>query len=161
MSVHESVREVLAETTRALQHWAVEQRDVADIEIDEGDGYWRLVAQPFAAHACPFELIVYDDGVHYDIEVNARSFQELRTRNLQLLPALARAIATGRVLTTRLLSARTGLLCAVETTIAPEGDGLGTWRRLQHVTAVAELLNSDNCERQARHYLPYRRSSNL
>lgn len=157
MSVHESVREVLAETTGALQRWAGEHRDVADIDLDNGDGYWRLDVRPFALHACPFELVVHADGVHYDIAVDTCSYAGLRTRNIQLLPVLVSALVAGRVVTARWRSIHTGLLHSVETTISPEDAACDTWRQTQHVEAVSQLLDSSDCERHAKHYVPYRR----
>lgn len=158
MSVHESVRDDLAKATAALQRWADEHGDVAEIELDDGDGYWRLGVRPFALYACPFELVVYDDGVHYDIAVDTCSYADLRTRNMQFLPALVSAITAGCVVIAHWRSIHTGLLHSVETRISPEGDAVGSWQQTQRVAAVANLLKISDCERHAKHYVPYRRA---
>ena len=161
MAVHENIREALTDVTGVLQRWADENRDVAHIVTDQNDGYWRLSAQPSAPDACPFELIIHDDGEHYSLSVDSRNYADLRTRNLQILPALVLAITDGRVLTSHLISSRTGVLAAIETTIQVDGETLQRWRQLQHVTSLPHLLNTEDCERQTRHYLPYRRARTL
>jgi hypothetical protein len=129
---------------------------VARIDETETGSYWRIAAEPAAANACPFELIVYFDRQAFDIVIGPESYESCPAEDPALLPAMVEAIVNGDVITRTWVSANTGAPHSVAT-ILPLPDG-SDWERsrlegtVARAIAPASRISEDHC------YAPYTRA---
>ena len=138
-------------TITALQQWHRTIADCARIEEQAATSFWRLAVTPFAAGACPFEVILHQRQT-CDIAIGPESYENRSSDELDRLPAMADAIAAGRVLTRTKTSAMTGLLFAVVTELRL-ADGQA-WKGKRWIVIGANLGATT---REDHWYLPYRR----
>ena len=135
----------------ALRHWQRALAERAHGEEEAGATYWRLTVSPFADGACPFEVILHDRQT-CDLAIGPESYEDRTSDEFDRLPAIAEAIAAGRVLTRTKRSALTGLMLAIETEIQlANGE---TWKADRWLVPG---INADVMVREDRWYLPYRR----
>jgi hypothetical protein len=147
-------RERLEQTLIALEAWADEIRDYADIEISASERYWGMDVQPHFPNACPFELLVHRDQT-FDLALDREHYEKRPIERFDLFLKLAKAIAAGRVERIETRNALTGVLIAIATRveIAEGWDWLG--RRTVLKQSLHALEQSEEC--QAFRFLPYRR----
>lgn len=138
-------------TIAALQQWHRAIADCAHIEEQAATNFWRLAVMPFAAGACPFEVILHQRQT-CDLAIGPESYENRTSDELDRLPSIAEAIASGRVLTRTKTSAMTGLAFAIETEIRfAEGQ---VWKAERWIVVGARPVAMT---REDRWYLPYRR----
>lgn len=138
-------------TIAALQQWHRGITDCAHVEEEAAGNFWRLAITPFTASACPFEVILHQRQT-CDLAIGPESYENRTSDELDRLPAMAEAIAAGRVLTRTKSSAVTGLTVAIETEIRL-ADGQ-VWRAERWIVMGTR---SNALVREDRWYLPYRR----
>ena len=135
----------------ALQQWQRAIADCAHIEEQAAANFWRLAVTPFAAGACSFEVILHQRQT-CDLAIGPESYENRTSDELDRLPAMAEAIAAGRVLTRSKASAMTGLVLAVETEIRlADGQVWKAERWIVMGTRPGALVREDHW------YLPDRR----
>ncbi|MFN3745964.1 MAG: hypothetical protein ACK4TL_14785 [Hyphomicrobiaceae bacterium] len=138
-------------TIGALRQWQRAIADCAHGEEEAGATYWRLTISPLADGACPFEVILHDRQT-CDLAIGPESYEGRSSDELDRLPAMAEAIAAGRVLTRTRRSALTGLVLAIETELQlANGE---TWKAERWLVPG---INAGAMVREDRWYLPYRR----
>jgi hypothetical protein len=156
----DTYRAKLQQTIAAIKAWTGFVADVARVEEGEIPGAWRLALTPRSARACPIEIVLRDDQ-RCDLRVGGETYEDLaltsedRSTSLDLMLPLLEAVVEGNVLTRRISSAGTGLLCSVASIVTLQ-DGT----RFEHVHAPARLNGAavpDAVEIRDIHYLPYRR----
>ncbi|MGQ0457157.1 MAG: hypothetical protein ACT4OU_08845 [Hyphomicrobium sp.] len=144
----------LAETVQAMEQWADEMRDAADIAIREAATFWKIDAAPFAPGACRFETL-FNANQTYSLVVAGETYENRPFDRFEFFPMLARAVAAGRVERIETLSALTAAVEMIETRIELE-DGwawIGERRVGPRVGRRLEVAE----ERRVRRFLPYRR----
>lgn len=146
-------RSRLQAAIEGLRYWIPTVSDVANVAEREGEGYWKIQVTPAAANACPFELVLRTDQRH-DLVIGGETFEDLPTRSLDVFVPLAEAIAEGRVMQCRWLSAATGAQTAIET-IVTLSDGR-EWSSARMLTPLASD-HPDAVIAKARHFVPYHR----
>ena len=138
-------------TIVALQQWQRTLGDCAHIEEEAAATFWRLAVSPFAAGACPFEVILHQRQV-CDLAIGPESYENRSSDDLDRLPAMAEAISAGAVLTRTKSSAVSGLVLAIETEVRlADGQMWKADRWLVSGIKPGAML------RESRWYLPYRR----
>lgn len=138
-------------TIAALQQWQRALVDCARIEEEAAATFWRLAVSPFAVGACPFEVILHQRQI-CDLAIGPESYEGRSSDELDRLPAMAEAIAAGRVLTRTKSSAVSGLVLAVETEVRlADGQSWKADRWLVSGIKPGAMVRDD------RWYLPYRR----
>jgi len=137
-------------TIEALQKWRGALADCAHVEEEGAATFWRLAVSPFAAGACPFEVILHQRQA-CDLAIGPESYEKRSADEFDRLPAMADAIAAGHVLTRTKASTGTALLLAVETEVRL-ADGQ-VWKADRWLVSgfKGAMLRED------RWYLPYRR----
>lgn len=146
-------RSQLRQALKRIDAWAATASAVATIEVSEAETYWRLQAQPWAQHACPFELIVHHDQ-HFDLQVGAESYERCPVGDVGMLAQLVEAIGEGRVITRAHVSRNTGAVRSIETIIELNEGRL--WRSERTNDPLAKVIRPEDCETQDRRYVPYR-----
>jgi hypothetical protein len=137
-------------TIAALQQWHRALADCAHTDEEAAATFWRLAVTPYAAGACSFEIVLHLRQT-CDLAIGPESYENRGSDELDRLPAMAEAIAAGRVLTRTKSSAMTGLLLAIETEIRlPDGPAWKAERWL--VMGVKPGVMT----RENKWYLPYR-----
>ena len=138
-------------TITALQQWSRAIADCAHVEEQAAASFWRLAVRPFSAGACPFEVILHQRQT-CDLAIGPESYENRTSDELDRLPAMAEAIAAGRVLTRSKASIMTGLVLAIETEIRlADGQLWKAERWIVMGTRPGAMTRDD------RWYLPYRR----
>jgi hypothetical protein len=138
-------------TIAALQQWRRSIADCARTEEQAAAGFWRLSIAPFAAGACTFEVILHQRQT-CDLAIGPESYENRASDELDRLPAMAEAIAAGRVLTRSKASVMTGLVLAVETEIRLADEHVWKAERWIVMGTRPGAMTRDD-----RWYLPYRR----
>jgi hypothetical protein len=146
-------RPKLQETIAALEEWAKQIGPFARVERSATN--WRIKVVPPVPNACPCELILRRDQ-QFDLVISEETYEDLPIRDLALFLPLLQAVVAGNVTTRRWISSATGLEYQVET-VAPLPDGT-SWRG-ERRNALAPDPSEINLECEARHYVPYFRSS--
>lgn len=137
----------------ALEAWAAGMREAADITVESANSYWRMRALPFAAGACPFEILFNSDQT-FSLSLALEVYEERPIDRFDFFPMLARAISRGRIARIDTRSALTGQLDRIEMRVELE-DGWA-WigeRRVSRNRSGADAAE----ERNAHPYLPYMR----
>jgi hypothetical protein len=129
---------------------------IARIDETETGTYWRIAAEPAAANACPFELIVHFDRQAFDIVIGAESYESCPAEDAALLRAMVEAIVNGDVITRRWSSANTGAPCSVDT-IVPLPDGTD-WQRSRQEGTLARVIPPASRIFEDHRYAPYARA---
>jgi hypothetical protein len=138
-------------TIAALQNWCQAIAECAHVEEQAATNFWRLAVVPFAAGACPFEMILHQRQT-CDLAIGPESYENRPSDEFDRLPAMAEAIAAGRALTRTKASVMTGLKFAIETEIRlADGQVWKAERWIITGTRPGALVRED------RWYLPYRR----
>lgn len=154
MTIDDRYRAQLQAAIAALRYWVPTISDAAHVTQSDGSAYWSLAAEPNAAGACPFELVLRTDGKH-DIMIAGESYEDLPTDDLDMFVPLACAIARGDVIRRMTVTAATGTPVTIETIV--NLDGGKVWRQTRdlpsarHPDAASEVLAED------RTFLPYKR----
>ncbi len=148
----DAFRTRLREAIASLRDWTATNRDVAEVDEIETPEYWRIEIRPRAAAACPVELILHRAQV-YDLMIGAETFAGRPIEQLDLFRKLIEAIAAGNVITRTWLTAGTGAIHSVETSVTYESGTLAGERR----EALAVTISRDACLAIDRAYVPYRR----
>jgi hypothetical protein len=148
-------RKNLSDTISALEAWARDFRDVAEIETPETAAYWKLSVVPHVAGACPFELLLRADQ-KFNAAIGGEIYEDKPIDKFEFFPMLARAIATGNVEHIEVLNALTGALDAIETRVTLE-DGWA-WIGERRTGPRGARRTDSTQELRTRHFLPYRRS---
>jgi hypothetical protein len=130
--------------------------NVARTDETETGGYWRIAAEPAAANACPFELIVHFDRQAFDIVIGPESYESCPAEDPALLPAMVEAIVNGDVITRRWRSANTGAPHSVDT-IVPLPDG-SDWERSRLEGTIARAIPRASRISEDHRYTPYARA---
>jgi hypothetical protein len=138
-------------TIAALQQWHRALADCAHVDEESAATFWRLAITPYAAGTCPFEIVLHQRQT-CDLAIGPESYENRGSDELDRLPAMAEAIAAGRVLTRTKSSAVTGLLLAIETEIRL-ADG-PAWKAERWLVIG---VKPGAMTRENQWYLPYRR----
>jgi hypothetical protein len=147
-------RDRLAGAITALEVWAHQNRDVAEIETSEGSTHWCLRSLPHQPGACAFELILNANQT-FSLNLGGEIYEDRPIDQLEFFPMLARAIAGGHVERIQTLNAMTGAREQVDMRVTLE-DGwawVGERRMGPRQSKRAEALE----ERRREPYLAYRR----
>lgn len=147
-------RNELRTVTGALTRWAKEFEDVADANIKDAGGFWRISARPRARGACPMTLVVREDQ-RFDLRLASETFEDLPIDDFALFAALARAVSDGRVELRDVESAATALPKGRETRVEL-GDG-SVWSRFRGPKLTGLLMTGDDDVVRITRFLPYRR----
>ena len=138
-------------TIAALQQWHRTIAQYAHVEEQDTTSFWRLAIMPVTPGACPFEVIIHQRQT-CDLAIGPESYENRTSDELDRLPAMAEAIAAGRVLTRTKSSAMTGLVLAIETEIQLADEQV--WKAERWIVMGAR---PNALVREDRWYLPYRR----
>jgi hypothetical protein len=138
-------------TIAALQQWQRAIAHCAHVEEQTAASFWRLAVTPLTVGACPLEVILHQRQT-CDLAIGPESYENRTSDELDRLPAMAEAIAAGRVLTRTKSSAMTGLKLAIETEIRL-ADGQ-VWKAERW---IVKGIRPGAMTRDDRWYLPYRR----
>ncbi|MDX2287372.1 MAG: hypothetical protein NW217_00935 [Hyphomicrobiaceae bacterium] len=142
-------------TITALRYWAPTVRDCAHVTEEEPGGYWRLRVIPFAAGACPFELILLEDRF-YSLMLDGRGYEDMPVARLQMMVPLVEAIANGDVARGLTTSTTTGRLLAITDRVTMADGSVWTQSEVVEHGWDAGTAADDTIER-IRRYLPYHR----
>jgi hypothetical protein len=142
-------RDRLEQTLVEVEKSVAKMRDCAAIDVTASQHYWSVVALPFLAAACPFELIIKADQ-KFSLKVAAETFENRPVERFELFPRLVRAIEAGHVEKISKFDAMTDALVAIEMRVElePGWDWLGE-RRLSPPASSEEW--------RTHRYLAYRR----
>ncbi len=154
MYADDTYREHLSTAISALQAWAAENRDVADIEIDDADAYWKISVRPHAAGTCPFELL-FDAKQNFSLALDREIYEHRPIDRFDFFAMLARAACDGRIERITTHNAMTAAADMIEMRVILE-DGwawVGERRVGPRPSRKLETAAISRIER----YLPYRR----
>lgn len=154
MSIDDRYRARLQAAIASLRYWVPTISDAAHITQSDGGTYWSLSAEPHISGACPFELVLRDDGRH-DIMIAGESYEDLPTEDLDVFVPLACAIARGDVTRRITSTSATGIPISVETII--QLDGAKNWHKSRALLPPGQRLESGDAVVSDRRFLPYRR----
>ena len=155
MQSYDTSRVKLEQLIASIRAWTGFVADVARVEIsEEGTGY-RIALQPRAAGACPLEFVLDGHEPKCDLMLGGTMYKNVPLPSLDVVLPLLEAVVDGRVVTQRTLSAATGLLKGVSTSIRL-ADGRVIEPKQPSVTA-GNLGDDAGLESREVHYLPYRR----
>lgn len=146
-------------TIAELSAWTGFVADVASVEYGSIDGAWRIAMTPRCSTACPVELLLRDDQ-KFDLRIGSETYEDRPIESLDAFLPLLQAIADGRVVTRRTLSALTGLLRETETFVyvAPSNTFHGRLGSPDGRSLPPPLPGEANgLEIRELHYVPYRR----
>lgn len=147
-------RNKLASVIDALDAWARNTRDAADIETDVTTSFWKMTVTPKTLGACPFELMLRADQ-RFNVRIGDEAYEEKPVDTFEFFPMLARAIERGHVERVAVSSALTGALDAIETRVTLE-DGWA-WIGERRVGQRGSRRVESAQEQRAHRFLPYRR----
>ncbi|MFN0218540.1 MAG: hypothetical protein ACKVP4_06970 [Hyphomicrobium sp.] len=150
----DAFRARLSETIAALDQWAADMRDVAEIAIQQSATFWKIEAAPHAPGTCTFETL-FNANQTYSLVIAGESYEDRPFDRFEFFPMMARAVAAGRVERIQTLSALTATVEMIETRIELE-DGwawIGERRVGPRVRRGLEMAE----ERRVQRFLPYRR----
>jgi hypothetical protein len=147
----EAYRSRLRAKIASIRYWAPQINDVAKIEESETPEYWKLAVVPRVPGACPFEVILRADR-HYGVVIDSETYEDLPITSFNDFLPLVEAIAEGRVVQSRWISAATGRPEAVQTTVSLEPG-----RDWCNGTDLDRVAASEGHVRHDHHFLPYRR----
>lgn len=147
-------RNELRSAIAALVAWADPLEDVADFEIKDGHGFWRLSARPRASGACPLTLVLRDDQT-FDLRLATETFEDLPVEDFALFAAIARAASEGRVELRDVESAATAVPKGRETR-AELGNGR-VWIQFRGTALANQLKAGDDDVVRVTRFVPYRR----
>jgi hypothetical protein len=156
----DTYRARLQQTIASIKAWTGFVADVARVEEGEIPGAWRLALTPRSARACSVEIVLRHDQ-QCDMRIATETYEDLALTSrdpattLDVMLPLLEAIANGNVLTRRISSAATGLLCSVASIVTLRD---GTVIEHVHVAPGPDpAAISGAVEIRDTHYLPYRR----
>ena len=154
MSSDDVFRDRLAGVIAALEAWARDNRDVAEIDTGAVAAYWVIAVVPHALGACPFELMLRADR-RFNLSIGQEMYEDKPIDAFDFFPMLVRAIAKGEVQRVEISSALTAALEIVETRVTLE-DGWA-WIGERRVGSRGTRKSDAAQETRTRRYLPYRR----
>ncbi|HET6388672.1 MAG TPA: hypothetical protein VNZ50_12180 [Hyphomicrobiaceae bacterium] len=142
-------RDRLEQTLLEVETWAAGIRDCADVGIAASDRYWRMAVVPSENLACAFELIMHANQT-FGLRLGAETYEDRPIEQMELFPALVRAIEAGHVDRIEMYNAMTAALTGVATRVElePGWDWVGH-RRISPAGPGEEW--------RTRRFLPYRR----
>jgi hypothetical protein len=146
-------RSRLGAVIESLRYWAPSVSDAARIEEIEAPGSWRFAVTPRTPGACPFELGLRSDR-RFDLMIAGDTFEDMELMPLEDFLPLVAAVAAGRVLVRRRISAATGATADVTTIVTYSNGRSMTLRR---ASTLAGRIPEVALEVRDRHFLPYRR----
>lgn len=147
-------RDRLATTIAALDAWALQNRDVADIETSSGSTHWRLRSLPHQRGACAFELVLTAEQT-FSLNLGGEIYEGRPIDQLDFFPMLVRAVAAGRVERIQTLNAMTGAREQVDMRVTLEDGWAWIGERRTGLRGLRRL--EANEERRCEPYLAYRR----
>lgn len=153
MIAEDVFRSRLQATIASLRYWVPAIADAARIEQTEGHDFWKLSVSPTVAAACPFELMLRTDQF-FDLAIAAETFEDQPVSSLDFFLPLVEAIATGRVIQRKTVSAATAVPLSLETRIT-FADGT-VWSKLRALPGGG-LIDADETLVFDRHFVPYHR----
>ena len=154
MQKSEASRDAHAVARRGIEALLAAHADVAETDLERGDGYVRIALRPRVANACPLDLVLFDDGA-VDLRLAEEEHEGVRDIPPARLATLIGAVLAGKVKTIRETTLATGQLRSVEVVVRP--DRGEAWRRRREVEPISRLVAPEAAEREAHHYVAYRR----
>lgn len=148
----DAFRADLAATISALETWAWQTRDAADIEMATGTEFWKMAVAPRTAGACPFELLLRTDQT-FSLRLDLETYEDRPVETFSFFADLVRALAAGRVERIETLNAMTATLERIEMRVIPERGKEWIGERALGVKAIVPAAE----ERRTRRFLAYRR----
>ena len=94
-------------TTASLDKWIDTIRDVASVEGERTDSYWRSRIRPFETNTCPIELMISRDQT-FDLDIWTESVVRQPVSDLPFFQSLLQATADGDVVCRAWLAHATG-----------------------------------------------------
>ena len=147
-------RTKLRATVKDLERAVAPLAAVAHVEITQTPDYARLSLIPFAAGACPVEIMLRSDQC-FDIAVASEFYEDCRIDRLDLFAPLLLAISGGQVIQRHHLSAATGTERSIETIVTlPDGT---LWQNGYVHERIANAIDADETLLRDRRFLAYRR----
>lgn len=149
----DTYRAKLDQLIASVRAWTGFVADVARVEVTDQGQAWRIALLPKFGNTCPAEIILRPDKT-WDLTIGGHTFKNRALSSLELVLPLLEAIAEGRVVALKSVSASTGLVHGVGTVVT-----LANGTRFEEQQAVIELPAGiePRVETIERHYLPYRR----
>lgn len=154
MTSDDTYRSHLESTIASLKYWLPQISDAARIEESQGTGYWRVMATPHVAGACPFELVLRSSR-SFDLVLDKELYEDLPLEAPQLFVPLLEAVSEGRVIERSKRSMATGAVSEVMS-LVELGSGR-SWQAARRVGPADATADADMQEFHDRHFLPYRR----
>lgn len=145
-------RRNLEKTKSALRAWAKSVEDVAVIDVRDTPAFFDITANPHAAGASPFGLVLRQDQ-RFDLAVANEVFADREISDFDFFAKLATAVTDGHVAQVLTSSALTGLPLEIETRAQLDDGTVWTGARTLHHAATA----GEQTEQRIRAFLPYRR----
>lgn len=137
---------------RDLEAWVATHRDVAQIECARTASYWHVRIAPFAANACPAELILHRSQ-RCDLSAGNETYEDLPIGDPKRWRLVLDAVVAGDLIVRRWVTSATAAVAKIETVITL-ADGT-EWRGERTLATLPD----DMMERRDRHVLPYRRQA--
>ncbi len=147
-------RERLAETIAALEAWAADNGDVAEIEMAVGAEFWKIRAVPHMTGACPFEILLRTNQT-FSVNLASEVYEDRRIDRFDFFAMFARAVTLGNVERIETLSAATGAREMIEMRVDLE-DGWA-WIGERRVAPRNSRKFETNEVCRLRRFLSYRR----
>ena len=156
MLSNDTYRLKLQQTTASIRAWSGFVADVARVEVAEEANSWRLALTPFAAGACPIELVLDGSSPNCDLRIGRETYEDWPMPSLDDVLPLVEAVCDGRVVTRQVSSAATGLPLTVSTRIK-----LANGRTFVLPEGADSAFGNSGVESRDTHYLPYRKPTGL
>lgn len=153
MQSDDTFRRAFDAATASLTTWAEAQRDVAEVDCEASDEFWRLALVPHAARACPVEVILHRQRQTFDLQVGRETWEGEAIGDLDMFQTLLQAVVDGDVVSRRLRTAATDTPLGTCVTIGREASAL----RFMSLTEVGKRIGLDNAVVRDEHWLAYRR----
>jgi hypothetical protein len=147
-------REHLGEAIAALESWAAETKDTAQIDIDNSETYWKMAVTPHAHGACPFEVL-FDSHQRFSLALADEIYEDRPVDRFDFFLMLARAVASGNVERIRTFNAMTDAAEMIEMRVVLE-DGWAWVGERRIAPRTPRKLETASVRRVER-FLPYRR----
>lgn len=95
-------------TTAAMDRWIETIKDVAHVEREQTNNYWRLRVRPFEPNSCAAELMLSRSQT-FDLEIATEGLSSQPVTDLSLFQPLLQAIAEGRAVKRNWSASATGV----------------------------------------------------
>jgi hypothetical protein len=154
MQSDDQFRRAFDAATVRMTAWADRHRDVATIDHERSQDFYRLSVTPLAQNACAVEVMLHRPTQTYDLQIAEDMWEGLPAPDLEMFVPLLDAIVSGHVVLRRHRAAGSGMLLKIETLVMSDTRAPLTFTR---ITDLGQALPMGDAIAQDQHAVPYRR----